>query len=200
MSELRIVVIPVGRMNATEIEGALGRVAKVLNRPVELREAAPVPRSAEDTTRSQYGSAPFLAEVRRSLPRLKVAQLVGAPSAGSPVPTPKPDAAVFVTDLDLFTPSTEGVFGELDTPHRAALLSVRRLREAFYRRKADPAKQRSRLVKQLLRAIGLLQGLPNCSDPSCSMSAAQVVADIDRKKERYCGPCWKRMSTGAFNL
>jgi len=145
--------------------------------------------------------APILEELAKENDgSLKVAKLVGATAAGSPVPTPKPDATVFVTDLDLFTPTTEGVFGELDRAHGAALLSVRRLREAFYRRKADPAKQRSRLVKQILRAIGLLRGRGDCRDPGCAMSTAQVVADIDRKKERYCAPCWKHISTGSFRI
>ena len=200
MSELRVVVVPVGRVPTEELEGALSKVVKVLNRPVEMREAAPIPRAAEDTSRNQFHSAPFLAEIRRGLPRLKVAKLVGVAASGDPVATPKPDATVFVTDVDLFTPATASVFGELDRTHGAALLSVRRLREAFYRRKADPAKQRARLVKQILRVIGLLRGTGDCGDPGCAMSSAQVVADIDRKTERYCGPCWTRISTGSFRL
>jgi predicted Zn-dependent protease len=200
MSELRVVIVPVGRVPLDEIEGALTRVVKVLNRPVELREAAPIPKASEDAARSQHRAGAFLAGARRALPRLKVAKLVGATATGSPVATPKPDATIFLTDVDLFTPSTEGVFGELDRSHGAALLSVRRLREAFYRRKADPAKQRARLVKQILRAIGLIRGRGDCGEPGCAMSPAQVVADIDRKKERYCGPCWKHISTGSFRI
>ena len=200
MSGLRVVVIPVGRAPMDEIEGALGRVAKVINRPVEMRETAPAPMGTEDTSRNQHRAREFLRKMRSTLPRLKVAKLVGAAVTGSPVPTPDPDAAIFITDVDLFTPGKDSVFGELDSAHKAALLSVRRLREAFYRRKSDPAKQRSRLVKQILRTSGLLRGLPNCQDPSCAMSAAQVVTDIDRKQERYCAPCWKRLSTGSFRI
>ena len=200
MSGLRVVVIPVGRVPMDEIEGVLGQVAKVLNRPVEMRQATPAPPGSEDTSRNQHLAGEFLRKTRRSLPRLEVAKLVGAAVAGSPVPTPDPDASIFITDVDLFTPGTDSVFGELDPAHKAALLSVRRLREAFYRRKSDPARQRSRLVKQILRTVGLLRGLPNCQDPSCAMSAAQVVTDIDRKRERYCAPCWKRLSTGSFRI
>jgi len=67
MSELRVVVVPVGRVPLDEIEGALSRVVKVINRPIELREAAPIPRGAEDASRRQYRTAPFLAEVRRAV-------------------------------------------------------------------------------------------------------------------------------------
>ncbi len=198
MSELKVVVAPVGKMDAGEVEAAAARVSKVINAPVELREPATLTRTHEDTERRQFKSAPFLAELRRGLPRLKVVKRVGG--EGESPPTSKPDALIFVTDVDLFTPQTEGVLGELDATHKAALLSVRRLREAFYRRKADPAKQRSRLIKQILRAVGLLRGLSDCRDPACSMSMTRTVTEIDRKKERYCAPCWRHLSTGAFRV
>lgn len=200
MSELRVVVVPVGRVPPDEVADAAHQVAKVLNRPVELREPAPISRGGEDPDRNQYRAAEVLAEARRALPRLGVASLLGGAPADSPVPTPNADAAIFVTDVDLFAPAKDHVFGELDGAHHAALLSVRRLREAFYRRKADPPRQRARLAKQILRAIGLLRGLRDCGDPSCAMSAAQALADIDRKKERYCAACWKRIATGAFRI
>jgi predicted Zn-dependent protease len=197
MSDLKVVVAPVGRVDVKEVEGAVARVSKVLNAPVELREVAPLTRAAEDSTRGQYRSGPLLAELRRGLPRLKVAK-IGETEGGTP--TAKPDALIFVTDVDLFTPQTDSVLGELDPANKAALLSTRRLLEAFYRRKSDPVRQRSRLVKQILRVVGLLRGLSDCRDPGCSMSGAGAVADIDRKKERYCAPCWRHLSTGAFRV
>ena len=198
MAELKVVVAPVGKMDAGEVEGALARVSKVLNAPVELRDTAPLAGTHEDPQRRQYRSTPLLAELRRGLPRLGVAKRVGG--GEDEPPTAKPDALIFVTDVDLFTPQTAEVLGELNVTHKAALLSVRRLLEAFYRRKADPAKQRSRLIKQILRAVGLLRGLSDCGDPGCSMSITQAVTDIDRKKERYCAPCWRYLSTGAFRI
>ena len=40
MSDLKVVVVPVGRVDVKEIAAAVARVSKVLNAPVELREAA----------------------------------------------------------------------------------------------------------------------------------------------------------------
>ncbi len=198
MPELRIVVVPVGRLPLDELEGALGHVVKAIGKPVELREPAPLPREGEDPSRGQFEATRTLAALRRALPGLKVAKLVGASASGAPVPTPAPDAVVCVTDVDVFTPAREGVFGELDPPHRVALLSVRRLREAFYRRPANPARQRARLAKQVLRAVGLLAGLGDCADATCAMAPAQTVMDLDRKRERYCAACWRRLTTGAI--
>lgn len=195
--------MPVGRVDVAEVEAAAARVAKTFNKPVELRAPAQVPRGTEDTARGQHKAAPFLADLRGQLPRLAAARLVGgaaAPPAGPLVAAAAPDAAVFVTDVDLFTPQTDHAFGELDAAHRVAVISVRRLREAFYRRKADPARQRARLVKLVLLAIGRIRGLPDCRDPRCVMSPTAALADVDLKEEKYCAACWKRMSTGAFRI
>lgn len=200
MSGLRVTVIPVGHIDATDVEAALSRVAKVIHKPVELREAAPVPRGTEDTSRRQHRAPALLAALRASVAPLRVQKLVGADAAGSPIPTPSPDATIFVTDLDLFAPDTEGVFEFTAPSQRAAVISVRRLREAFYRRKADPKKQRARLVKEILRAVGRLKGLSDCPDPSCALAPTQVVPDLDRKAERYCGTCWRRLSSGVMRI
>ena len=203
MSDLRVTVVPVGKLDPAELEAAVAKVSKVLGRPLEMRHPAPVPRTSEDVPRGQHRAGPFLAELRSGLARLGVARIVGGspPVPGKPmVPAADPDAVVFVTDVDLFKPDTEGVFGEMDARNRVAVFSVRRLREAFYRRKADPAKQRARVVKVLLQAIGRLKGLSECRDPRCVMAPTGALADIDFKDERFCAACSKRLTSGVVKL
>jgi len=209
MSELKITVVPVGKIDPTEVEGVGSRISKAFTRPVELRAPAPVPRGSEDVGRGQHRAAPFLAELRQGLARLAVAKIVGegAPSA-APVPgktttllpQANPDALIFITDVDLFTPNTEGVFGEMDARNRCAVISVRRLREAHYRRKADPAKQRARLVKLTLQVIARLKGLADCRNPRCVLAPTGALADIDLKEEKFCGACSRMLATGAFRI
>lgn len=198
--DLRVAFIPVGRMEAAEVEAVAGRVAKVLSKAIELRQPAPVPKAGDDQARGQHLAGPMLAALRGELPRLAVAKLAGAAPAAAPVSAAQPDVALFFTDVDLYKPTTDGSFGDIDAPGRAAVLSVRRLREAFYKRKADPAKQRSRVVKLALYALGRVRGLPDCGDRSCAMSAIGALADIDMKPEKYCASCWRRLSTGAFRI
>lgn len=203
MSELRVTVVPVGKLDAAEVEAVAGRIAKILSRPIELRQAASVPRASEDAARGQHRAAAFLAELRLGLPRLAVAKLVGGAAPAGPstlVPTPNPDAVVFLTDVDLFTPNTEGVFGDIDARNHGAVVSVRRMREAFYRRKADPVRQRARFVKVVLQAIGRLKGLADCRDPRCVMAPTGALADVDLKDERFCGTCSKRLATGVIRI
>ena len=143
--ELRAVILPVGRVEPAEIEAVATRLAKVFHHDVEPRGAVAVPKAGDEPSRGQHQAAPFLAALRAVLPKTALAAGAGAGA---------PDVAVFVTDVDLYRPGTDGVFGEIDAAGRAAVLSVRRLREAFYKRKADPARQRARLVKMILYAIG----------------------------------------------
>ena len=198
MPEIRLAVVPVGRLDTSELEAAVAHVAKVLHHTVEVREPANLSRAQEDTGRAQFRAGPLLAELRAAAPRLRSVKTVGTPAPGAA--SGPADTLVLVTDVDLFTPSTEGVIDEIDRAHRTALVSVRRLREVFYRRKADPGKQRGRLVKAILRAVGKARGLPDCSDPSCALSSTGALADLDRKAERYCSPCWKRLSEGISHL
>ena len=185
--DLRVVILPVGKIEPAEIEAVSARLAKVLNHAVETRAAVPVPKAGDDPARGQHLAAPFLAALKATQPR-------GTPAA------PAPDATVFVTDVDLYRPQTDGVFGEIDAPGKAAVLSVRRLREAFYKRKADPGKQRARLVKMILVALGRIRGLTDCRDPHCVMAAMTALADVDARGERYCAACWKYFSTGSFRI
>ena len=200
MSDLKVAVVPVGKMDAAELEEAAVRVSKALAKPVEIREPLPHPKGAEDVSRGQFRAPAILADARSALPLLKARQLVGGPAGAPLVPIARPDAVVLVTDLDLFAPGSVSVIQELDAPRRLAIVSVRRLREAFYRRKPDPAKQRARLVKEVLRAIGRIHGLADCRDPGCALAPTQAMADIDRKGEHYCQACWKRLSTGAMRI
>jgi archaemetzincin len=198
---MRVTIVPVGRMDPAEVEAAAAKVAKVLGKPVELREPAPVPRTTEDTSRGQHHSGKFLAEVRAALPRLKAAKRIG----GGPEDLPagvlfQPTCAVFVTDQDLFAPATEGILTEIAPSQKAAVVSVKRLREAFWRRKADPGRQRARLVKEVLRAVGRLHGLSDCNDSQCALAPTQALADVDRKEERYCAACWRRLSQGTMRV
>jgi predicted Zn-dependent protease len=200
VSELKVALAPVGRMDAAEVEEAAARVSKALAKPVEFRGPLPHPKSAEDLSRGQYKAPAILAEARAAIPLLKTLKIVGGTAGATAVPIARPDAIVLVTDLDLYSPGTVSVMLEVDAPRRLALISVRRLREAFYRRKPDPAKQRARLVKEVLRAIGKIHGLSDCGDPGCALAPTQAMADVDRKGERYCAACWKRLSTGAMRI
>ena len=203
--DLRVAIVPVGRMDPSEVEAAAARIAKVLNQSVTLRQPATVPKAGDDPARGQHVAGPFLGELRGQLVRLPVAKVVGPQAVPDPPGQPAAGATaaqvtLFVTDVDLYKPQTDGVLGDIDATAHVAVLSVRRLREAFYKRKADPAKARGRLVKLALYALGRARGLPECNERACAMLATASLADIDMKPEKYCASCWRRLTTGAYRI
>src|SRR6266850_7057824 len=101
--DLRIAIVPVGRTDPSELEAAAARVAKILNKAVELRQPATVPRAGDDPARGQHLAGPFLADLRGQPGGRNVAKLVGAAPSAEPVATAAAaDATIYVTDLDLY--------------------------------------------------------------------------------------------------
>lgn len=199
MVGFHIAVVPAGKIDAAELEAALVRVSKVLRRPVELRDALPIPPGVEDRERGQFRAATLMSRLRSATPQLDPGKLVGAEDPEAKPPA-KPDAFLFVTDVDMFTARTDGVFAALMRNEGTGLVSVRRLREAFYRRKADPVRQRSRLVKELLRIAGRLLGLKECSDPQCALAPSKFLPDVDTKDETFCRACSQRLFEGTIQI
>ena len=120
-----------------------------------------------------------------------------APSASAPTPgapAARPAAApvfarIAVTEQDLFQPGHDYVLLLGDAKGRRAVVSTRRLKESFYKRKADPAKQHARAARVFISAVGAARGLLDCHDPYCVMAEARTTLDLDRKNDRFCGHC-----------
>ncbi len=199
LAGFHLAAVPVGRLDVEEIEAALVRAAKVLHQPVELREALPVPRGTEDPERRQHRAATLLERLLAEVRKLRPGRLVGGSAPAEPTPL-RPDGFLFVTDVDLYTANTEGVFGALIVSQHCAVVSVRRLREAFHRRRADPVRQRARLAKEVLRMVGRLAGLAECGEAACVLAPSKTIPDIDAKDERYCRVCEQKLFMGTMRL
>lgn len=200
MTGFHVAVIPVGKVDSAEIEAALPRVAKGTRHPLELRAALPVPQGVEDSERGQFRASAVMARLHSMVPQLGPGKLVGAEGGADQKPPLKADGYVFVTDVDLYTANSDSVFSALMSSKGTAVVSVRRLREAHYRRKSDPVKQRARLVKEILRMVGRLQGAKECTDPKCALAASKMFADLDLKDERFCRPCSLRLFEGTIRI
>ncbi len=199
MAGFHLAVVPIGRLRMDELEVALSRAAKVLRQPVELREPLPVPRGTEDPERGQHRAASMMNYLGQEVLKLKPGKLVGASDPDAKTPF-APNGYLFLTDVDLYTANSEGVFGALISAKHWAVVSVRRLREAFYRRKADPIRQRARLSKEILRMTGRMAGLSECQDPKCALASSRHLLDIDAKEERYCRTCEQKFFEGRMQI
>lgn len=94
-----------------------------------------------------------------------------------------------VTELDLFIPVLTFVFGEAQLGGRAALVSLRRLRQEFYGMPPDPELLEARLLKESMHELGHTLGLHHCSAYRCAMSSSHAVESIDLKEADFCARC-----------
>jgi len=197
---MQITVVPVGKIDAAELEPVLGRVAKAIRGPVELRGSIPVPAGIQDPVRRQFRASTLMNALRSRLPQLSPGRLIGAEGDGGQASAARDSAVIFVTDVDMFTANSDGVFAAFNRQSRLGVVSVRRLREAFYRRKADQSRQRSRLVREIARAAARLHGTKECQDPKCLLSSSRMVADLDLKDERFCRACSQHLFEGRIRI
>lgn len=97
------------------------------------------------------------------------------------------DRVLAVTEADLYSDDLNFVFGLADSPGRAAVISLHRLRAD-----GDPSRFRERAVKEAIHELGHTMGLGHCPDPGCVMHFSNSLADTDRKAAALCGRCRRR--------
>ena len=200
MAGFHLALVVVGKVDPSEVEAVASRAAKLLRQPLELRGSLPVPQGAVDPDRGQYRATTVMRGVRAMVPQLGPGKMIGAEGDESDKPPLKTDGYVFITDVDLYTANTDGVHAALLASKGLAVVSIRRLREAFYRRKADLNKQRTRLVKETTRMAARLRGAPECRDVACVLAASKMLADLDIKEERFCRACSQRLFEGTVRI
>jgi len=132
---------------------------------------------AYDAGRAQYASIPVLEML-----------LALCPADGAKL--------LAVTARDLFIPVLTFVFGHALLSGRAAVVSLARLRQEFYRLPADQPIFVERAVKEALHESGHMFGLVHCAERACAMSLSTGVRQIDGKRAAFCGPCTARLSRG----
>jgi archaemetzincin len=140
--------------------------------PVRTVGLAPID-FAYDAGRSQWASIPVLESALAQCPA---------------------DAAklLAVTERDLFIPVLTFVFGHAQLAGRAAVVSLARLRQEFYRLPPDREIFLERAVKEALHESGHMFGLVHCADRTCAMSLSTGVRQIDGKSASFCAPCAAR--------
>lgn len=165
-----VYLIPVGTVEKGLLEGLAQSLRDRLEVVVEVGEPVKIPKAAFDSRRNQYNST-------RILQSLETTETYGKAQL------------LAVTEVDLFVPTLNFVFGEA-IPHKdMAIISLCRLRQEFYGIQADPALLRERMVKEAVHEIGHVWGLRHCKDPHCVMFFSNTLADTDQKSDTYCKNC-----------
>ncbi|MCP4662922.1 MAG: archaemetzincin family Zn-dependent metalloprotease [bacterium] len=143
---------------------------RILHMEVSLRRPWFDPEASFDSSRGQYNSTQFLAQLLsdRSDPTTKI---------------------LGITSVDLFIPVLTYVFGEAQVDGPAAVVSIHRLRNEAYGLPADDDLLAERLEKEAVHELGHTFGLVHCFDPQCVMHSSTYVEEIDLKSTMFCASC-----------
>ncbi len=107
----------------------------------------------------------------------------------------KDNKVIGVTLADIFVPGLNFVFGLADMNRGVALLSTARLTSFELEFGLEPSLINERVFKEVAHELGHLFDLAHCYEPSCIMSFANSIYDVDRKLPMLCSDCLSKIKS-----
>ena len=98
-----------------------------------------------------------------------------------------------ITDVDLYTPTLNFIFGQAQYPGRVALISLCRLDPVFYGKPSSYGVLLGRTMKEAIHELGHTFGLAHCLKPSCVMSFSNNILEVDKKLPAFCNACRRKL-------
>jgi archaemetzincin len=167
-----ITLVPFGEADQNTFTWLKEDLPKVLAAPV--KESPPLPLSPRHFRKEQNQ---YLAD--------------GLLSDLTLVVRTKNEISLGVTDVDLFSPGLNFVFGIATTGK--ALISTFRLRPESHGMSHNPKLVRWRILTEAVHEQGHAFGLPHCEYEGCVMYFSNWIGDTDRKGPYFCYRCTRRI-------
>lgn len=169
-------LVPVGRIDPAVMAWLALALGDSLKLSCVVRDTAIDPSDAYHPARQQYHSTHILSKLTR-LDGDDETKILG------------------VAEVDLFIPILTFVFGEAQVGHRAAVVSVYRLRQSFYGLPEDEALFYERCEKEAIHELGHAFGLVHCLRFECVMHFSNSIEQIDLKSNAFCADCAKFLAS-----
>jgi len=171
---MRIAILRVGSVDMDVVESIQRELCdKFPGATCEILEhTMPVPRDAYNASRHQYHSTNILARIQDYVEKFLADRVLG------------------VTEVDLYVPRLNFVFGEAQCPGRNAVISLFRLKPEFYGQPSNRNLFVERSVKEAVHEVGHTLGLGHCHNSACIMFFSNSILDTDRKKLAFCERCY----------
>jgi archaemetzincin len=169
--EMGIVLVAIGEVDRNVMDRLKDDLSKVFNKPVSVGKGMPEPDDAFDDKRKQYSSTAILNAIMKQREYAPYEKILG------------------IVDHDLFVPELNFVFGEASP--KAAVISITRLRQTFYRLPKDQDLFHRRVLTEAVHELGHTYGLGHCGNPRCAMFFSNSLSDTDRKGPEFCPRCGK---------
>jgi archaemetzincin len=170
--EMGIVLVAIGEVDRNMMDRLKDDLSKVFNK-VSVEKGMPEPLYAYNKKRNQYLSTAILSALMDQKEYASYEKILG------------------VVDHDLFVPELNFVFGEAGP--KAAVISLTRLRQMFYRLPEDQNLFHRRVLTEAVHELGHTYGLGHCQNPRCVMFFSNSLMDTDRKGSEFCPSCKSKL-------
>lgn len=171
-----IYLLPLGAQDSALLESIRQAIERTFGLVTTVLPPSPIPQYALDPSRGQYLSTAILRRMMNYLPNDSL-RMLG------------------VTDVDLFVPQLNSVFGEAAVDGQVSVISLHRLHPGFYGQPSDDRLFTERAVKEAIHEIGHTFGLKHCDNPHCIMHFSNNIADTDRKSAEFCWECARTLQS-----
>ncbi len=165
---MKITLKPLGNIADEIMEKLKDRVGDIFHCPTEIKASFSDLAQAYNPQRKQYFSSNLLASLKKSQ---------------------RDERVVGITDVDLYVPRLNFVFGEADIVSGTAIVSLCRLRQEYYGLAPDEALFLERATKEIVHEVGHTFGLGHCPNNKCVMHFSNSLADTDLKEASFCSSC-----------
>jgi archaemetzincin len=174
----KIILIILCQVEANLIVELKQRLELAFHKTVEVRYAVQKIDYAYDPKRKQFVS-----------PRL-ISRLRG-------IKKHQGEIVLGITDVDLYSPDYDYVYGEAEMASGVATLSLFRLKGSR-KNYASPELFEERAVREAIHEIAHLYQLNHCSNPNCVMHPCPSVADVDKAGHKFCIQCGSLLTRNIF--
>lgn len=98
-----------------------------------------------------------------------------------------------ICNFDAYSSGLNFVFGQASLTVGVGIIYLPRLRQEFYRLRADRSVFIERVLKEATHELGHAFGLDHCPKRSCVMHFSNSLADTDRKAKDFCDMCRNKL-------
>lgn len=175
--EYKIFLIPIGDVQETALNEIFNGLKEVFRNVSisTLSHSIPLPKNSFNSYRQQYNSSVILDYLQKLF--------------SFPVQT----KVLGITNVDLYVPELNFVFGEALLGGNVAVISLKRLFPEFYGRNPNHELFISRAIKEAVHELGHSFGLSHCENKRCVMHFSNSILDTDVKEKHFCTSCKSKL-------